>query len=73
MHSHTTRCGACGQNAVIHKVRYKYSVEGPPGQLADKHVLRETERDIECPHCGFRTDIEVYGFEASDASDGSSN
>jgi hypothetical protein len=55
-----TPCEACGQDAVIHKVRYMYSVDGPPGQLADKHVLRETHRDVECPRCGLQTQIEYH-------------
>lgn len=60
MQPNMTRCGVCGHDAVIHKVRYKYSVDGPPGQRPDKHVLRETERDIECPQCGFHTDVETH-------------
>jgi ssDNA-binding Zn-finger/Zn-ribbon topoisomerase 1 len=55
-----TPCDICGTNAVTHKVRYKYSVDGPPGQPGDKHVLRETHRDIECPQCGLQTQIEKH-------------
>ncbi|HEX6964142.1 MAG TPA: hypothetical protein VF175_19900 [Lacipirellula sp.] len=64
MQPNMTRCGACGHDAVIHKVRYKYSVDGPPGQPADKHILRETERDIECPQCGVRTETEIHASES---------
>jgi rRNA maturation protein Nop10 len=58
-----TTCDVCGRDAVIHKIRYKYSVEKPPGQTADNHSLRETHRDIECPHCGMRTQVEVHQSE----------
>jgi ssDNA-binding Zn-finger/Zn-ribbon topoisomerase 1 len=55
-----TPCDACGRDAVIHKIRYKYSVEKPSGPAAENHTLRETQRDIECPQCGMRTQIEVH-------------
>jgi DNA-directed RNA polymerase subunit RPC12/RpoP len=55
-----TSCDACGRDAVIHKIRYKYSVDGRPGQTAQNHTLIETHRDIECPHCGMRTQVEVH-------------
>jgi ssDNA-binding Zn-finger/Zn-ribbon topoisomerase 1 len=55
-----TPCDACGEDAVIRKVRYKYSVDGPPGQPASAHVLRETHQDIECANCGLRTVVERH-------------
>jgi hypothetical protein len=55
-----TPCDACGRDAVIHKVRYKYSVDKPPGESTERHTLRETHRDIECPQCGMRTQVEVH-------------
>jgi hypothetical protein len=56
----TITCEICGQSALIHKVRYKYvERESNPCGLVD-HVLREVQRDIECPHCGMRTQTESH-------------
>ena len=58
-----TPCDACGRDAVIHRIRYQYSVEKTSGQTVDNHTLCETHREIECPHCGMRTQIEVHNSE----------
>jgi len=55
----TITCEVCGQTAVIHKVRYKYVERKLPSSSAVDHVLHETQRDIECPNCGMRTQIEA--------------
>jgi DNA-directed RNA polymerase subunit RPC12/RpoP len=31
-----------------------------PSSEAVDHILSETQRDIECPHCGMRTQIEPH-------------
>jgi hypothetical protein len=56
----TTTCDVCGQAAIIHRVRYKYVESARPGGGPVDHVLRETQRDIECPVCGTRTQTEHY-------------
>jgi ribosomal protein L32 len=55
----TVTCEECGQAAIVHRVRYKY-VEDGPATFADRHVLREIQREIECPACGMRTQSEQY-------------
>lgn len=55
----TIICEVCGQSAVIHKVRYKYIERKTTfGQI--EHILRETQRDVECPVCGMRTQMEDH-------------
>jgi predicted RNA-binding Zn-ribbon protein involved in translation (DUF1610 family) len=56
----TITCDACGQTAIIHRVRYKYVENARSGGAAIDHVLRETQRDIECPVCGARTQTERH-------------
>jgi len=54
----TIHCDICGTRALVHKVRFEYEPgrPAPPGQ----RVLRETQRDIECPNCGRRTQVERH-------------
>jgi hypothetical protein len=55
----TIICDVCGQSAVIHKVRYKYvERKTPSGEI--EHILRETQRDVECPSCGMHTQVESH-------------
>ena len=55
----TIICDVCGQSAVIHKVRYKY-IERKTSAGSVEHILSETQRDIECPACGARTQVENH-------------
>jgi hypothetical protein len=56
----TITCEICGQTAVIHKVRYKYVERKIDQSHLVEHILRETQRDLECPLCGMRTQSEVH-------------
>lgn len=56
----TITCEICGQTAVIHKVRYKYVERKLPSSSTVDHILRETQRDIECSSCGMRTQVETH-------------
>jgi hypothetical protein len=55
----TVACEACGQSAFVLKARYKYEADDPNGRPAKDHVLREVQREIECPGCGIRTQTET--------------
>jgi hypothetical protein len=57
----TIICDACGQTAYVQRVRYKYRAEGDGLRPAEEHVLVEIQRDVECPTCGERTQIEQDG------------
>lgn len=59
----TVTCNVCGQPALVHSVRYNYTMDGPHQPFADRHILRETHSDIECPSCGLRTQVEAYESE----------
>jgi endogenous inhibitor of DNA gyrase (YacG/DUF329 family) len=54
----TVKCDQCGASTFVHNVRYKYREDGKPGLAAAEHVLVAIERDIECPVCGRRTQLE---------------
>jgi Zn finger protein HypA/HybF involved in hydrogenase expression len=56
----TITCEVCGETAIIHKVRYKYVEQAPLDGRPAEHILRETQRDVECPKCGMRTQIERH-------------
>jgi hypothetical protein len=58
MDAETITCGVCGQMAFVHKVRYIYEADGDAGRPPLDHVLIEVQRDVECPVCGERTQIE---------------
>jgi hypothetical protein len=48
----------CGAAAEVRRVHYKYvaELELPLGEL--QQVLSETQYEIECPRCGWRTQVE---------------
>jgi hypothetical protein len=48
----------CGAEAAVRQVHYRYVTETDwtAGEL--RQVLSETHYDIECPHCGRRTQVE---------------
>ena len=52
------KCDQCGASTVVNNIRYKYREDGKPGLPAAEHVLVAIERDIECPACGPRTQVE---------------
>jgi hypothetical protein len=48
----------CGAEAEVRRVHYKYVAERE-GRLGDvQQVLSETQYEIECPRCGWRTQVE---------------
>jgi predicted RNA-binding Zn-ribbon protein involved in translation (DUF1610 family) len=48
----------CGAEAVVGKARYEFDPLLEPSPCGVKHTLREAHYDIECPHCGSRTQSE---------------
>jgi len=66
MHSRTISChavtpekGVCDARALVHEVHYVYSPSpggGAPGDF--ERVLTEIRYDIDCPKCGYRTQVE---------------
>jgi hypothetical protein len=49
---------SCGERAVVLKAHYLYDTRVYQGPGGYQHTLRETHYEIECPHCGRRTQIE---------------
>jgi hypothetical protein len=48
----------CGEIADVHEVHYKYSPAIERGPFSLDRVLVEVRYDIDCPRCGYRTQIE---------------
>jgi hypothetical protein len=48
----------CGERAIVLKAQYFYDTRPHRGPGGYQHTLRETHYEIECPHCGRRTQIE---------------
>jgi len=46
----------CGATAEVRRIHYKYVPQVFRGEV--EQVLSETHYDIECPRCGWRTQIE---------------
>ena len=49
----------CGATAEVRQVHYKYvpHLDRPRGQF--EQVLSETHYEIDCPRCGWRTQVEI--------------
>jgi len=49
----------CGATAEVRRVHYKYvpHLDRPLGEM--QQVLSETHYEIDCPHCGWRTQVEI--------------
>jgi hypothetical protein len=47
----------CGATAVVHEVHYRYDVATSLA-LGGARVLTEIRSDIQCPRCGYRTQLE---------------
>jgi hypothetical protein len=56
-------CELCGQDAFVHKARYRYRAESSNGRPANEHVLLEVQRQVECPTCGMRTQVQTENEE----------
>jgi hypothetical protein len=50
--------GLCGARAVVHEVHYKYSPYANRRPFDVDRVLTEIHYDVDCPRCGYRTQIE---------------
>jgi len=62
----------CGATAVIHEVHYKYAPGEQRSFLEVDRILTEIRRDIDCPRCGFRTQVEkISELELRQAEDAS--
>ena len=50
---------ACGETAIIHKTHHHYAntMYAPGGGGRFQQILLETHYEIECPHCGRRTQV----------------
>jgi hypothetical protein len=62
----TVTCERCGAAAILHVVRYEYSLNGAERAFANRYILQATHNDIECPACGRRGQVETVATEALD-------
>jgi transcription elongation factor Elf1 len=58
----TIQCELCGELAVVHCVQFTYNNDGR--QTAAEPLLTETQRQINCPNCGDRTQVETTPLES---------
>jgi len=54
-------CDKCGSDALVHHVRYHHRDGAGPDVPAAEHVLLSVERELECPVCGQRIQVETIG------------